>query len=51
MKYIIMDGSNSELGLHREMYEDFKKLEFDTEIEANKKSATIPLSYVLEIKK
>ena len=46
-----MDGNNSELGLHREMYENFKKLEFDTELEANEKSATISLSYVLKMKK
>ena len=51
MKYRIMDGSNSELGLHRYLFENLKLLEFEDFSEAKKKSKTIKYSYVLEFKK
>ena len=50
MKYRIMDGSNSEIGLHRNLFENFKLLEFDTLLQDEKKSKTIKYSYILKFK-
>jgi hypothetical protein len=50
MKYRIIDGSNSELGLHRYLFENFKLLEFDNFSEAEEKSKTIKYSYILKFK-